>query len=196
MGNTLTLDLNRRYTYADYLTWLDDKRRELVNGFIRMMSPAPGRVHQQVSYNLTLALGNRIKKHKGKSKVYFAPFDVRLPQNGETSDDKIYTVVQPDLCVICDLAKLDDRGCLGAPDLVAEVQSASTARYDLTRKFDLYEAAGVREYWIVYPYGSVEVFLLQPDGKYGSGVVYDKGQKIPVSIFDDIEVDLNEVFEF
>ncbi|MDR1343289.1 MAG: Uma2 family endonuclease [Prevotellaceae bacterium] len=195
MDNSLTLDLNRRYTFADYLTWLDGKRRELVNGFIRMMSPAPGRVHQELSYNLTLALGSRIKKHKGACRVYYAPFDVRLPQNGETTDSKIYTVVQPDLCVVCDLGKLDDWGCLGAPDLVAEVQSASTARYDLTQKFDLYEAAGVREYWVVYPYGSVEVFLLQPDGKYGKSAIYSKGQKMPVSIFSGIDIDLNEVFE-
>jgi Uma2 family endonuclease len=195
MDNSLTLDLNRRYTFADYLTWLDDKRRELVNGFIRMMSPAPGRVHQELSYNLTLALGNRIRKYKGECRVYYAPFDVRLPQNGETNDNEIYTVVQPDLCVVCDLSKLDDKGCLGAPDLVVEVQSASTARYDLTQKFDLYETAGVREYWVVYPYGSVEVFLLQPDGKYGTSTIYSKWQKMPVHIFSGIEIDLNEVFE-
>jgi Uma2 family endonuclease len=195
MNNTVTLDSNRRYTYADYLTWFDDQRRELIDGFVRMMSPAPGRIHQEISFILGNVLYEHIKKYKGKCKVYAAPFDVRLPKNGETADNKIYTVVQPDLCVVCDLSKLDDNGCLGAPDLVIEIQSPSTAQYDLTRKFDLYEASGVREYWVVYPQGSVEAFILQPDGKYGNGILYDKGQKMPVHIFNGLKINVDEIFK-
>jgi Uma2 family endonuclease len=185
----LILDFNRRYTYADYLTWLDDKRRELVDGFIKMMS-APGTRHQDISMSLSTELNYTIKQRKGKCKVFAAPFDVRLPQNGE-KDDQIYTVVQPDICVVCDLSKLDERGCLGAPDLIVEIQSFSTAKYDLTEKFNLYEASGVREYWVVFPQDGVEVFILQPDGKYDKGTKYENRKKVPVHIFDGIEIDLN-----
>jgi hypothetical protein len=102
----LSLDLNRRYTYADYLTWWDDKRRELVNGFIRMMSPAPKVRHQEVSGNLYSGLHQIIRRNNGKCKIFSAPFDVRLPRNGEKEDHLIDTVVQPDICIICDLFKI------------------------------------------------------------------------------------------
>jgi Uma2 family endonuclease len=188
----LILDPNKHYTYADYLTWLDDKRRELVNGFIRMMS-APKTRHQELCGNIFWELGNIIKKNKGKCKIFPSPFDVRLPRNGEREDNRIDTVVQPDICIVCDPSKLDERGCLGAPDMIVEIQSLSTARYDATVKFDLYERAGVREYWIVYPSEGVEVFILQADGKYDNGTKYDTG-KVPVNIFDGIEIDLKDIF--
>ena len=119
-----------------------------------------------------------------------------MPLTGETKDDKIYNVVQPDICVICDLSKLDERGCIGAPDLIVEVLSPSTLKYDWNYKFNLYEKAGVREYWIVDPKTKVtNVFLLQPDGKYDLGTVYECNQKAPVHIFERLEIDLNELFE-
>ena len=189
----LSLDLKKRYNYADYLTWADDKVRELIDGFIKMMSPAASTKHQEVSASLIVELGMMIKKNKGKCKVY-PDIDVRLPRNGEKEDREIDTVVRPDICIVCDLSKIDRRGCLGAPDLVVEIQSFSTARYDLTQKFDLYETSGVREYWVVYPYEDViEVFLLQPDGKYDEGTKYESG-KIPVHIFDGCEIDFNDIF--
>ena len=190
----LSIDVNKRYTYADYLTWADDKVRELVNGFIKIMAPAANSKHQEVSGILIANLHRFIKKHKGKCKVFPAPFDVRLPKNGEKADDQIYNVVQPDICVVCDPSKIDKRGCIGAPDLVVEIQSLSTARYDLTEKFNLYEASGVREYWVVFPYEEgIQVFLLQPDGKYDEGTKYESG-KVPVHIFDGYEIDLSEIF--
>jgi Uma2 family endonuclease len=189
----LSLDLNKRYTYADYLTWWDDKRRELVDGFITMMS-APKLQHQRISMNLSLCLGNMIKKHKGKCEIFTAPFDVRLPRNGEKEDNRIETVVQPDICIICDPSKLDERGCLGAPDFIAEIQSSATAKYDLNEKFNLYEAVGVREYWVVFPYEKgILQFILQSDGKYDKGTLYETG-KVPVHIFDGTGFDLNDVF--
>jgi Uma2 family endonuclease len=189
----LLLDPQKRYTYADYLTWLDDKRRELVDGFIRMMSPAPRERHQSVNGDLFGELRNIVKRYKGKCKVYHAPFDVRLPKNGEKEDAKIYTVVQPDICIVCDPAKIDERGCLGAPDFVAEIVSFSTAKYDATQKFKLYESVGVREYWMVYPSEGIEVFLLQSEGKYDGGTRYETG-KVPVHIFDGLEIDLKDIF--
>jgi Uma2 family endonuclease len=191
----LSLDLNKRYTYADYLTWLDDKARELIHGFIKMMSPAPRSIHASISYNISWHLGAIVRKNKGKCKVYYAPFDVRFPKHGETTDDKIDTVVQPDICVICDLSKLDERGCCGAPDMIAEVLSPSTAKKDMTEKFTLYEEHGVKEYWIVYPKDeAINVFILQEDGKYDAGTLYEFEGKIPVHIFDDYLIDLSDIF--
>jgi len=190
----LVLDLNKRYTYADYLTWIDDVRRELIEGFIKML-PAPRRVHAEVSFNISGNLWAILKKNNGRCKVFPAPFDVRLPKNGETDNDKIYTVVQPDICVVCDPSKLDDDGCLGAPDMIVEILSPSTGKKDLTEKFTLYEKSGVREYWVVYPKDeAVHVFLLQNDGKYDVGHVYERNGKIPVHVFDGYLLDLQDIF--
>ena len=195
MYGTLNLDESIRYTYADYLTWLDDNRRELINGFIHLMS-APMRVHAWISQKMFKAIDRFIEKNKGKCHIYYAPFDVRLPLDKETADNKIYNVVQPDICVVCDLSKLDEKGCLGAPDLIVEVLSPSTLKYDWNYKFNLYETAGVKEYWIVDPKAKVvNIFLLQPDGKYDLGTVYECNQKAPVHIFKGLEIDLNELFE-
>ena len=195
MYGTLDLDETKRYTYADYLTWLDDRRMELINGFIHFFS-APMRRHARISSKVYSAFYNFIERNNGKCHVYYAPFDVRLPLHGSKKDNKIYDVVQPDICVICDLSKLDDKGCIGAPDLVVEVLSPSTLKYDWNYKFNLYEAAGVKEYWIVDPKAKVaNVFLLQPDGKYDLGTVYECNQKAPVHIFEGLEIDLNELFE-
>ena len=192
----LSLDLNKRYTYADYLTWLDDKTRELIHGFIRMMSPAPRTEHADISHKISLHMGLYVMKNKGKCKIFTAPFDVRFPKQGETADDKIDTVVQPDICVICDLSKLDERGCCGAPDLIVEILSPSTFKKDVTEKYALYEESGVKEYWIVHPNDkAVTVFLLQENGKYGTETTYEWKGKIPVKIFDNYSIDLNDIFE-
>jgi len=190
----LVLDMNKRYTYADYLTWMDDVRRELIEGFIKLF-PAPRRVHAEVSTNILGNLWSILKKNKGTCKIYYAPFDVRFPTNGETANNKIYTVVQPDICVVCDLSKLDDAGCCGAPDMVVEILSPSTGKRDLNEKFALYEKHGVKEYWIVYPDSkAVTVFLLQNDGKYCNGQVFERQGKVPIHIFDGYLIDLDDIF--
>jgi Uma2 family endonuclease len=191
---TLNLDLSKRYTYADYLTWIDDVRRELIDGFIHIMS-APVRVHQHVSAELFTFVKAFIRKRKGKCHIYYAPFDVRLSKEDSKEDNKIYNVVQPDICVICDLSKLDSKGCIGAPDLIVEVLSSSSLKKDWNYKFNLYEAAGVREYWIVDPIAKVvNAFLLQPDSNYNLGTVYECNQKAPVHIFEGLEIDLKKLF--
>jgi Uma2 family endonuclease len=190
--NTISLDLGKRYSYADYLTWIDDKCRELIDGFVKMMS-APKLVHQSISGNLYISFSIYIRKNKGSCKVYHN-IDVRLPVNGEKENGSIYNVVQPDISIICDKSKLDERGCLGAPDMVIEIQSRSTANYDVTKKLKLYERSGVKEYWVVYPKTKeVSVFLLQDNGKYGGKTVYKNG-KIPVSIFDGCFIELEDIF--
>jgi Uma2 family endonuclease len=174
---------------------MDEKRRELIDGFIHLMS-APLRVHQRVSALLFSFVDKYIDNRKGKCHIYYAPFDVRFPKNNETADDKIYDVVQPDICVICDLSKLDDKGCIGAPDLIVEILSPSTTMHDCVTKFELYEKNGVKEYWLVVPHQkTVKVFLLQSNGKYDLGTLYEYHQKAPVHIFEGLEIDLKELFK-
>ena len=189
------LDANKRYTYADYLTWLDDKRRELLDGFIRLMSPAPSLKHAQTSIELAVLFKVFIKQNDGKCQVFCAPFDVRLPKNHvDVSNDKIYTVVQPDICIVCDESKLDQRGCLGAPDMVVEILSGSSLKYDLNDKFNLYEAAGVKEYWVVTPEGpTVNVFLLQDDRKFDSGTTYEYDVVVPVQTLPGLSLKLQDI---
>jgi Uma2 family endonuclease len=191
----LQLDLTKRYTFADYLTWFDHKRRELIDGFIKMMTPTPRRIHQDLSGNLYFVFKKHLKRKD--CKIYSAPFDVRLPENGEKSDNKIYTVVQPDLCIICDPSKLDDKGCLGAPDMIIEIVSISNSKYDVEDKFQLYQKHGILEYWIVFPYEkTINVFFLDELGKYQLIGMFAEDSKIPVNIFKgDLIVDLSEIFE-
>ena len=192
----LVLDLNKRYSYADYLTWLDDVTRELINGFIKLL-PAPRLEHALANTQILWSLESIVKKNKGACKVFTAPFDVRFSKDGETDDNKIYTVVQPDICVVCDLSKLDERGCCGAPDMIVEVISPSTGKKDITEKFAIYEEYGVKEYWIVYPKDkAIHVFLLQDNRKYNTGTLYEFGAKVPVHVFDDYLIDLNDIFNF
>ena len=192
----LVLDMNKCYTYADYLTWTDDKSRELINGFIRMMSPAPRLTHAKVTTKVFWNFESIVRKNKGKCEVFTAPFDVRFPKNGETADSKIFTVVQPDICVICDLSKLDEYGCCGAPDMIVEILSPSTMKKDITEKFTLYEESGVKEYWIVHPKErAINAFILQEDGKYNAGTLYELKGKVPVHIFNNYLIDLGDIFE-
>ncbi len=189
-----TLNLNLRYTYADYLTWFDDIRRELIDGLILKMA-APSSEHQIISGNLYRDIAIFLRKKN--CKIFHAPFDVRLVKNGENENEKITTVVQPDLCVVCDLTKIDKRGCLGSPDLIIEIVSQKNAKRDLKDKFKIYEEYQIREYWIVRPYDKItEVFLLNENGKFILNGIYTKEDSVPVNIFNgELIIHLNEIFE-
>ncbi|MBU3661532.1 MAG: Uma2 family endonuclease [Flavobacteriales bacterium] len=193
--NISQLDFNKRYTYADYLTWAFDERVELIKGWIYKMSPAPKRKHQRISFKLTLKLGNHLDSCG--CQVYEAPFDVRLKKNKGT-DSEIDTVVQPDISVFCDLSKLDDRGGIGAPDLIVEITSDSTMKKDYNEKFNTYEENGVREYWIVNPdSNSMELFKLE-NNKYTSVGIYniiDGANEVTSVVFPDLTVNLIDVFK-
>jgi Uma2 family endonuclease len=188
----LARKLEERFTYGDYLTWDDDERWELIDGVPYNMSPAPRARHQRTLGELHRQFANWLL---GKPcQVFLAPFDVRLPDAGE-SDDLVETVVQPDLSVICDKKKLDDAGCRGAPDLIVEILSPSTASKDLKVKFERYERAGVQEYWVIEPEGkTVQIFTLGEDGWYGRPRVHAAGDLAQVGIFPDLEIDLTTVF--
>jgi len=189
----------RKWTYADYLTWPDDERWEIIDGIAypwdgtQAMSPAPGRTHQAISRELLVIFATHLK---GKDcQVYNAPFDVRLPRTSDASDDEIDTVVQPDIVVICDPDKLDDKGCKGAPDLVVEILSPSTAEHDLKDKFYLYQRVGVLEYWIVNQTDkTLMVFKLNAAGEYGRPEMYGSRDIVALPLLGDLEIDLAEVF--
>ncbi len=186
------LDLNAQYTYADYLTWKFQERVELLRGKIREMS-APNRVHQGISLNLSRLLANAL--WKSPCKVYAAPFDVRLTRFSQVKNKEVITVVQPDLCVICDPAKLDDKGCIGAPDLVIEILSPGNSKTEMKDKFDLYEEAGVQEYWIVFPgERSVLIFKLGDNGRYIGLQPAIESDILTTPIIPGLEVDLKDVF--
>jgi len=189
----------KRYSYADYLSWTDGKMWEIIDGVVYAFS-APLRKHAAATISFLKKALPFVSRRKGQCKIYTAPFDVRLPINGEIADDKIYDIVQPDICIVCDPSKLDEKGCIGAPDLVVEVISPSTSRRDLNLKFSLYERAGVCEYWVVYPNDkAVTVFLLQPEGKYNEGATYEVvngATKVPVQTLEGLEINLEELFEY
>lgn len=190
--SNLAIKPNEKYTYADYKTWNDDERCEIINGVIYNMSPAPRRLHQKVSGNIFAKIHNYLENKP--CEVYDAPFDVRLPLTKEGSDFDIDTVVQPDIVVICDKSKLDDAGCIGAPDIVIEIISESTASKDLKIKFNLYEKSGVKEYWIVFPDEKViQIFKLK-NGEYGKPEVYGIDDKIEVKYLGNLVIDLKEAF--
>jgi Uma2 family endonuclease len=184
------LDLSKSYTYADYLTWQFDEMVEIIKGKIFKMSPAPNTKHQDISVNLTRELSVFLKKKP--CKLFAAPFDVRFVKNIE--DKTITTVTQPDLCVICDPAKIDERGCVGAPDFIIEILSPATKSKDIHEKFDLYQEFGVSEYWIVDPLSQiVDVFLLK-DGHYQLKGKYTNDDKIEVNTLAGLVIELNDIF--
>ena len=155
------------YTYADYLKWKFEERRELFRGKIFKLS-APNTRHQIVSMKLRLRSGGFLEKHP--CFVFVAPFDVRLPVKNRKKDNEITTVVQPDLGIVCDRSKIDQRGCCGAPDLVVEILSPGNSQKEVQLKFELYEEAGVTEYWIINPVEeNIVAFILNEDGKFGGG---------------------------
>lgn len=145
------LDLNKKYNYSDYLLWKFKERVELLKGRLLPLA-APSMLHQKISSRLHIKLGNFLLEKGNKCDVFSAPFDVRLPlPQHRIKGEKIDTVIQPDLCVICDESKLDKQGCIGAPDLVVEILSPGNSRREMKDKFELYEEAGVLEYWVIDP---------------------------------------------
>ncbi len=174
------------FTYADYCEWTGDERWELIDGVPYAMAPAPTDDHQAALIEITRQVSNYLL---GKTcKVYIAPFDVRLNPDGDDNN-----VVQPDLLIVCDPAKISKKGCRGAPDMIAEVLSPSTATHDRLRKFNAYLRAGVREYWIVDPIDRVVHVHILHEGKYTTSA-YGPEDSIPVAVVDDLSIDMKTVF--
>ncbi|MBF0205580.1 MAG: Uma2 family endonuclease [Oligoflexia bacterium] len=180
----------KTYSYADYLTWDESERWEIIGG-IPYMQAAPSTKHQEVLMEISRQISNYLS---GKScKVYPAPFCVRLDL--DENDNNVKNVVEPDITIACDKSKIDDKGHKGAPDMIVEILSPSSGRNDKVLKFNKYEQAGVKEYWIVEPNEKiVSVFILQTNGKYGRPDMFVETDKIKISIFDNFEIDLKLVF--
>ena len=188
------LDFKKQYTYADYLTWRFEERVELIKGWLYKMSPAPGRYHQKVEGVLHAKIWHYFEN--SNCEVYQSPFDVRLKRN-KGQNDEIDTVVQPDICLVCDLDKLDDAGCLGAPDLMVEILSDNTAKKDYNEKFNLYEENMVKEYWIANPATkTIEIFSLK-DEKYESLGLFSESEgqhEVVGCLFPEMKISLKVIF--
>lgn len=188
------LDPQGTYSYADYLSWKFDQALEIIRGKIFPMS-GPSRTHQKISWKLSGLFFNHFKNQP--CEAYAAPFDVRLYNRIKSlkADRDIYTVVQPDLCIICDLEKLDERGCLGAPDLVVEILSPGNAAREMKIKKELYGESGVREYWIVDPAReTLTRYNLEAEGTYGRPLIFVSDETVPSVVFPDLMLDLGELF--
>ncbi|NMM63311.1 Uma2 family endonuclease [Clostridium sp. P21] len=183
---------NKKYTYADYFTWPDEERWEIIDG-IPYMQAAPSWQHQSISLELSRQFANYLINKS--CRVFTAPFDLIIPEENKKDED-CANVVQPDLIIVCNKEGLKGTGYYGVPSLIIEISSPSTTRRDKVFKFNKYEKAGVKEYWIVEPEGKfISVFVLQDNMRYGRPETYTEENKIKVSIFSDLEIDLNTVFD-
>lgn len=187
----MPLAQEKHHTLADVLSWDGQERWELISGVPVMMAP-PVRIHQKIVSELNRQLGNYLKDKK--CEVYPAPFAVRLFEQDGDSPEDVSTMVEPDISMICDPAKLDDIGCKGAPDLIIEVFSPSTQRHDRVTKFNLYQRAGVREYWIVDPVSKDALSFALEDGHYAAKEYGTASDQIKVSVLEDCILDLSQIF--
>jgi len=181
------------YSYADYLTWEIDEMVELIKGKVfRSAAAAPRRKHQEIAGML---YSQFLIHLEGKQcKAFIAPFDVRLPVKSRKNED-IFTVVQPDVCVVCDRSKLDEAGCVGAPDLIVEVLSPGNNKKELQNKYEVYEESGVKEYWIISPYEETLMINTLTDGKYIPSRLFTRGDIVKSECITGFEVDLEDFFE-
>jgi len=188
--NINQLDLaNGVYTYADYVLWEIKERLEILKGKIFRMSPAPAISHQKIARNLT---GELYHYFKGKTcQLFAAPFDVVLKNKNGLED----SVVQPDLCVVCDPKKLEnDKRCLGAPDLIIEILSPGNTKKEMRNKYELYEESGVMEYWVVRPIDKEITQFVLEEGKYRALPPIVEGDMVQSVKFPELYVSTEDIF--
>jgi Uma2 family endonuclease len=184
------LDLTKSYTYFDYLSWKFQERVELLRGKVFNMSPGPASKHQRLSGKIAIPLFNYLANNP--CEVFYAPFDVRLIKG--TDDKEVKTVVQPDICVICDQSKIDERGCNGAPELVIEILSPGNSNKEMKNKFEVYEEAGVLEYWIVDPEKEVVFQYVLEHGIFTNHRPLVKEDILESTVIAGFRLDLNTIF--
>ena len=188
------LDLNKTYSYADYLKWQFEERVELIKGKIFKMSPSPARKHQRISGVFQGELYNFLDN--STCQVYSAPFDVRLTPRKSDDRHKIHTVVQPDICVICDLTKLDDKGCIGAPDWIIEILSPGNSQTEMKNKFEVYQENGVKEYWLADPANEIVfVYVLNGEGRYIGLHPFTLADTISGNVFPEFNLKVADIFK-
>lgn len=190
------LDLTADYNYADYLTWQFNETIELIKGKIQLMSPAPNVKHQKISAYLSSHIFFFFDKKS--CQMFSAPFDVRLYDRKKSllANKEINTVVQPDICVICDETKLDEQGCNGAPDWIIEILSKGNSKKEVKTKHALYAESGVKEYWLVFPYEEViqQYVLNDESGQYQLMNNYAGDDIATAYLFPDLAIDLTQLF--
>lgn len=178
----MPLPKQKFYTIDDIYKLPEGRRAELIDGQIYDMAP-PNRRHQQILSFLHLEIGNYIRDNNGPCEVYPAPFAVFL--------DEDTTYIEPDISVICDSNKLDDRGCNGAPDWIIEIVSPGSKRMDYYTKLSLYREAGVREYWIVDP---IKKTIVVYDMEHDDGpVLHSFTDTITANIYGDLTIDFSRM---
>lgn len=180
-----------RYSYADYLSWQFGEMVELIKGKVFRQAAAPRRVHQEIFGRIFSKIYFFLENRP--CKVYAAPFDVRLPVKSKKNED-IDTVVQPDICVVCDPSKLDELGCVGAPDLIVEILSPGNNKKELQNKYEVYEEAGVKEYWIIHPSECTLIIYSLVSGKYQGSRFFTFGDRVQSDAVPGFVLDLDEVF--
>jgi Uma2 family endonuclease len=188
----LRRETGEKFNYADYLTWPEGERWEIIEGVVSDMSPASGTEHQAVSFRLSGILYGFLKEKR--CKAFAAPFDVRLAENRDVPDENIETVVQPDIVVVCDQEKLDKRGCLGAPDIAVEILSPATSYKDQTDKLALYEKHRVKEYWIVNPDARYVMVYRLKGYKYGKPDYLVGDDMLESRVLQGLKIDLCEIW--
>jgi Uma2 family endonuclease len=200
------LDTSKLYSYSDYLLWQFEERIELLKGKLLRMSPAPSRKHQDISVLLLNKIFNSLENNT--CKVYSAPFDVRLPISEDLDvskkyknkakklpDGKMMTVLQPDICVICDIDKLDERGCVGAPDLIIEILSPGNTQKEMKDKFEIYQEAGVREYWMVETLSEFILKYTLVDDIFVGSKPYTNKEQIKSEVLSGFVLDVGSIFK-
>jgi Uma2 family endonuclease len=183
-----SLDRNKTYTSADYYKWDFPERVELINGKIYEMLAAPSPYHQEIAGDLYDPIKNYLRDKP--CKVYFAPIDVYLTINSKND-----TVLQPDICVVCDLSKITKKGCMGAPDIVAEILSPGNSVKEMKIKYDAYEMAGVKEYWVIVPANLLFISYTLVNGKFEQQPVKTVGDIITSTVLHGFSLDLKELFK-
>lgn len=182
---------NKEYTYTDYINYPEGERIEIIGGCINNISSRPSRTHQKIILELSTLINSYIKSSDTSSELYISPFNVFLINNDEILDD-CNDIVQPDISVICDKNKLNDRYCLGSPDLIIEVSSRNEEYNDYIRKLILYQFYYVREYWIISPVKqNILVYKLDDNRHYSAPEIYTFKDKIKVGIYNNLEIDFN-----
>lgn len=186
------IDFSGTYSYADYFSWKFDDRLELIRGKIFKMSPGPSTIHQRLCGLLHIKL-SAVLTCPG-CELFISPFDVRLPKKS-TADEDIYTVIQPDICLVCDQNKIDERGCIGAPDLIIEILSTGSNKRELIDKFEIYEEAGVKEYWVIHPKKKYfYIYQLNEHQKYQSTGENFYSKELISAVFPEFKFNLEDLY--
>lgn len=185
------IDLSGIYSYAEYYRWKSQDRLELIRGKVFRMNPEISLTHQRWCGYLYVKLYAYLSDKNAE--VFLAPFDVRLPDRS-TRDDDIFTVLQPDILIVCNPAQLDERGCLGAPDVVIEVLSDGNNWRELIDKFNVYEEAGVKEYWVINPRRRhFFIYTLDAFGRLKSEGANMYTDGVMSTVFPDFKINLKEL---